>query len=78
MGSAGVATLIAHVVFVVVLILGWEDLGPRGGTLFLVLWLAAFLGREYVPYGPLLFTPYLAILDIVLVLIVFKGDVRLR
>jgi hypothetical protein len=78
MGSVGVAALIAQVVFVVVLIIGWEDLGSRGAVFFLVLWLVAFVGREYVPYGPLLFTPYLAILDIVLVLILFKGDVRLR
>ena len=78
MGSAGVATLVAQVAFIVVLILGWEELGPRGGVVFLVLWLAPLFGRDHVPYGPELFTPYLAILDIVLVLIVFKGDVRLR
>jgi len=78
MGSVGAAALVAQVAFIIVLILGWEELGPRGGVVFLVLWLVPFFGRDYVPYGPQLFISYLAILDVVLVLIVFKGDVRLR
>jgi hypothetical protein len=42
-----------------------------------LLWLAGFAAcRLIVP--DVLFTPYVAILDIALVLIIFKGDVRLH
>jgi hypothetical protein len=78
MGSAGVAALIAQVVFLVVLSVGWSELGPRRGAVFIALWLLGVVGRDYIPYGADLFGPYVALLDIVLVFIVFKGDVGLR
>lgn len=74
----GFAALVAHLVFWVVLILGWffGALGPRLSVLFIGLWLAALVGLLRVPYLP--FASFTAVLDIVLVLVVFKGDVRLR
>ena len=44
---------------------------------FLVLWLIGFLGLPHVPYGAGLITSFVAVLDVALVFIVFKGDVRL-
>jgi hypothetical protein len=57
---------------------GGASWGPRCGAVFIALWLLGFVGRDYIPYGADLFGPYVALLDIVLVFIVFKGDVRLR
>jgi hypothetical protein len=76
--SESFAALVAHVVFWVVLIFGWflGALGPRLGIVFIGLWLAAFAGVLRLPYVP--FASFTAVLDIVLVLVVFKGDVRLR
>jgi len=42
-----------------------------------VLWAAGLFVQRLVPVGFLLFPSYVAILDIVLVLLVFKADVRL-
>jgi hypothetical protein len=70
---------IAHAAFWIVLVWGWaaEELGVRGAAIFVVLWIAGLLGLSYVPYGEGLFSPYVAMLDIVLVLIVVKGDIKL-
>jgi hypothetical protein len=51
-------------------------LSLRGVGLLLVLWLVALLSGAYRPYW-LPFSSCVAILDIALVLIVVKGDVRL-
>ena len=78
MGSAGIGGLVAHIAFWVLIAVGWNELGVRRVAVFVALWAVGFFGRSYVPYGPDLFGPYLAILDIVLVLVIFKGDVKLH
>jgi hypothetical protein len=80
MSSVIAAALIAHVAFWILLSCGWwlRELRTRGTLLFLTCWLAGFALRGFVPHGGDLFAPYVAILAIVLVFIVFKGDVRLR
>ena len=45
--------------------------------MFLCLWVAALFGLPYVPYGAALFSSFVAVLDIVLVLVIFEGDVPL-
>ena len=79
MGSAGVAAWIAHIAFWVLLTYGWfwEELGVRGIGILLVLWLAGLFGLPHVPYGPALFSPFVAVLDVALVFLIFKGDVPL-
>ena len=78
MGSASIAGWIAQITFVVLLIVGWDDLGLKGRVTFVALWLAGRIGLPYLPYGAPLIIPYVAVLDIILVLVVFKGDVRLH
>jgi hypothetical protein len=77
--SSGIAALIAHVFFWLLLAYGWfwEDLGPVGVAVLLALWAAGFLGLPYLSYGAM-FSSYVAILDVVLVFLVFKGDIRLN
>ena len=78
-GSPAVAALVAHVGFWLLLVYGlmWEEIGWRGLAVFLTLWIAGRYGLPYVPYGAALFSSYVAVLDIALVFVIFKGDVRL-
>jgi hypothetical protein len=77
--SAGVAALIAHGAFWVLLAYGWfwEEIGPRAIVIFLLAWIAGMFGLPLVPYGESMFSSFVALLDIVLVFLIFKGDVRL-
>jgi uncharacterized membrane protein YdcZ (DUF606 family) len=79
MGSPAVASLISHAAFWGLLVYGWarDELSPKGIAVFLLLWLAGLIGLPYVPYGAALFSPVVAALDIALVFVVLKGDVRL-
>lgn len=77
--SAAVAALIAHVTFWLLLVYGWfwDEVGPVGAGVFVGLWVAGYAGLPYFAYGAAMFPSFVAILDIVLVLLIFKGDVRL-
>ena len=77
--SAGIAALVAHVAFWVLLAYGWfwDELGVRGIAIFVACWIAGMYLVRLVPYGSGMFFSYVALLDIVLVFIIFKGDVPL-
>ena len=79
MGPSGVAALLAHITFWVVLAYGWywQEISDRGVVVLLGLWVAGFFGLPYLPFGAGLFTSYVAVLDIVLVFVVFGGDLPL-
>jgi hypothetical protein len=55
-----------------------QELELRGTAIFLALWFGAYIGVDHlpVPYSGL-FTPFVALLDVALVLIIFKGDIRI-
>ena len=85
MGSAGVAAWAAQVIFWALLLLGlsWGDLGVKRALFFVVLWIAGYLALPLLPFAGVsglagaLFSPYVAVLDIVLAFVVLKSDVRL-
>jgi hypothetical protein len=79
MGSPAIAALIAHVAFWLLLASGsfLGALKGRGLAAFLTLWVWGFLGFPYLPFGAALFSSYVALLDVALVLVVAKGDVRI-
>lgn len=79
MNSAGVAGWIAQLVFWIVLAASaaMGELGVRSAGVFISLWAAGLVALSYFQF-PELFSPLVAVLDIVLVFVVFKGDVRLR
>ena len=79
MGSIGVAAWIAKLAFLALLAWGWisRDLGRGGGTVFLVLGAAAWLGLPRISNGENFVTPALALIDIALVFAIFKGDLRI-
>ena len=77
--SAGIAALIAHATFWLLLMYGGfsGELRLRGITAFLVLWLGGFFAAPFLRYGDTMFSSYVAALDIALVFTIFKEDVRL-
>jgi hypothetical protein len=81
MGAQAVAALIAHVAFWGLLLYGWSmgALGIVQAAVVMVLWLAGAIGLPYVPYEPAqaMFPSFVAVLDIALVFMIFKGDVPL-
>jgi hypothetical protein len=79
MGSAGVAAWIAHLSFWILLISGVTsgELGTRGVVAALAAWALGYVGLPYLAYGPSLFPTFVAVVDIVLVFVIFKGDVHI-
>jgi len=80
MGSAGVAALVAHLAFWILVLYRWliEEQRVRAIGVPLALWVAGFLGLPYLPYGEALFPSYVAVLDIALLIAIVKDDVSLR
>jgi hypothetical protein len=79
MGSAAAAAWIGHVVFWILVVWGWatESLSGRGAIVAALLWIMPFFALDYAPRVAGFFSPYVAVLDIVLVFLLFRGDVRL-
>jgi hypothetical protein len=79
-GSPAVAAWIAQLAFWVVLALGlfYGELSRRAIVMFVALWVAGSFGLPRLfESGGVFVPPYIAVLDIALVWIVFKGDIRL-
>jgi len=70
--------LVAHLAFWVVLLIGAHEWGWRRTATFVALWVAGYGGSGRLAAGGFLCGSWVAVLDGVLVLLVFKGDVRLR
>jgi hypothetical protein len=81
MGSPAVAAFVGFWLFWILLVYGWasHELGPKSIGLFLTCWLVGRLCLSHIPWEPAhaMFSPYVALLDIVLVFTIFKDDVRL-
>jgi hypothetical protein len=79
-GAPAVVAWIAQLAFWVLLALGlfYGELSRRSMVTFVVLWMAGYFGLPRLfESGGHLVPPYIALLDIALVWIVFKGDIRL-
>ena len=50
----------------------------HGIAILLFLSFAGLFGLPHVPYGPAMFSSFVAVLDVALVFLIFKGDVRLN
>lgn len=76
----GIGAFVARGGFWLLLIYGlaWGEVSPRALGLFVGAWVACFFAQSFLPTnGDLLFTALVALLDVALVFVVFKGDVRL-
>ena len=79
-GTALIGAWIAQVGFWILLIVGvaYGELGKKWVGAMVALWLAGYVGLPRISmFGGLLITSYVAVLDIVLVFKVFKGDIRI-
>jgi hypothetical protein len=79
-GSQAVAAWIAQFAFWVLLVIGiaYGELTKKWAAMFVVVWLAGYIGLPRLSmFSGLFTTSYVAVLDIVLVFVVFKGDVRI-
>jgi hypothetical protein len=79
-GAPLIGGWIAQLAFWVLLALGMSDgtLSRRAAPLFVALWLVGHMGLTRIAWwaGPLA-TSWVAVLDVALVLLIFKKDVRL-
>jgi hypothetical protein len=79
-GAPVIGAWIAQLAFWVLIALGigYGALSKKGAAIFVAFWLAGYIGLPRISYwtGPFV-TSWVAMLDIVLVFIVFKGDVRI-
>jgi len=70
--------LLPHMVFWIILVVGWwmAELSNRQIGIFAALWLVAILFVSALPFGGYWMTAMVAIMDIALILKIFKGDIR--
>ena len=76
-GSIAAGYWIAHAAFWLLIVIAAAERGVRRVAVFIVLWLIGYAGSGWLQQGTPLFVSYVALLDVVLVLLIFKGDVRL-
>jgi hypothetical protein len=71
---------IAQIAFWILMGIGisYNALSKRAAAMFMALWLAGYMGLPRIAWwiGPMV-TSYVAVLDIALVFLIFKGDVRI-
>jgi len=79
LNSVAVASFVAHFAFWALIVWGLiaRELSAIAALAFAAIWFLLPLGLGYVPYGPAFFPPAVAVIDIVLVFIIFKGDLRI-
>jgi hypothetical protein len=68
---------IINLVFWALLYSGRDELDPRWRWSLALVWVALWLGASRIPGGDLFFMSLVALLDIILVMVVLKGDVRI-
>ena len=76
-GSPLVGWWIAHVAFWVLIGLAARDSRWRTIGVFIVLWIAGYIASSQIAALSLFFMSYVAVLDIALVFVVLKRDVRI-
>lgn len=70
--------IIPLVLFWILLFLGREELGFKGIFISIVIWLGLLLGSVFTTGGFLyFFTAAIALLDIVLLIVIFGGDINI-
>jgi hypothetical protein len=77
MGYFGCLELLMRGLFWVLLWRGYDEIGPRWALILAAVWLVGFGLSNVIPGGAYLFIALSAFLDIVLVLVVYGGDIRI-
>lgn len=68
-GTVGIARWIAHGAFLVLLLRVWIELRPRTAIVFILLYAAGYFGFPYILHGEPFFMPYVAVLDVIMLLL---------
>ena len=76
-GSLGCFAWLTHLVFWGLLLRGRDELGPKWMWALVAVWLVGWRACTLLPGGPSLFMSLVALIDIVLVLVVLGGDIRI-
>ncbi len=71
-------TLVPFMVFWLIVFLARGELGWRGIATCVGIWLALLIAFIYAGISPYLFVTAQALLDCILIVVVFKGDIRIR
>jgi hypothetical protein len=70
--------LIPFLVFWVLIFLGREELGIRGGLIAVAIWAVLLIGFIAFRISPYFFVAAQAVFDAVLILVIFGGDIKIR
>lgn len=70
--------LLPLAIFALLLWLGCENLEIRGILICLLIFTATALTCVFLSVSPHVFTALLALMDVVLILIIFGGDIQIR
>jgi hypothetical protein len=70
--------LIPFILFWVLIFLGREELGVKGGLIAVAIWAALLIGFVALNVSPYIFVSAQAMFDVVLILIIFGGDIKIR
>lgn len=73
-GSAAIGYWIAQIAFVVLLVRTWNELRPLTAVVFAVLWAAGYFGLPFILYGEGYVMPYIAMLDVIMLLMLNHRD----
>ncbi len=68
---------IPFILFWVLMYLGREELGLKGVVISILIWLGLLLGCVLSGLSPYIFIAAQALLDIVLLLIIFRGNINI-
>lgn len=66
------------ILFWVLVYLGRDELGLKGAGLCVLIWLALLAGCVVLAISPYVFVALQALFDIILLLVIFHGDITIR
>ena len=66
------------IAFWVLIFIGRSELGFKGIVFFVTLWLCLLLGCRMLHLPSYWFTAVQALIDVVLIIVIFGGDIRIR
>jgi hypothetical protein len=70
--------ILPFLIFWVLLFLCRRGLGWRWSLLLVAIWAALAFGCFHLGYSPHVFVAVQAVLDAILILVIFKGDIRIN
>jgi len=70
--------IVPFLLFWILIFIGRDELGLKGAAISIAIWLALLLGCSLTGLSPYIFVAMQALIDIVLLIIIFGKDIRIR